>query len=90
MVNGTTQTGFQFQADPEIVNDAEFLEKFVSIQKGEGLVIFEVIEDILGTDGKKRLYDHCRDKNGRVPLLTVSEEFNDICTILAKNEQTKN
>lgn len=90
MVTGKTKSGFKFQADPEVIKDAEFLEKFVSIRKGDGLVIFEVLEDILGSQGKKALYDHCRDENGRVPLDAVSEEFNDICTILSADDQTKN
>lgn len=87
MLVGSTQSGFEFEIDPEQLDDMEYVEKLAEIEENV-LVLPKVIVMTLGEEGKKRLYDHLREDNGRVSVSKVSEEFTEILTIAGS--KTKN
>lgn len=90
MVKGTTKSGFKYEVDKDQLTNVEFLELFAKMQNGDGMVVFELLEIVLGTEQKKKLYDHCRDKKGMVPVDAVTEEVTDIFTTLSEAPATKN
>lgn len=91
MIKGVTSTGFSFEVDKDVLEDAEFLELFIAVQNGDGgSKVFELIRNVLGEEQKKKLFDHCRNDAGRVPLPALTDEVTDIFTELGKHEKTKN
>lgn len=90
MITGKTRTGFDFEVNEKRMDDAEFLEKFVDMQKGEGLELFEIIAVVLGKEQKAALYEHCRSEDGIVSMEVLGDEMADIFTAMAEENETKN
>lgn len=90
-LKGVTETGFQFVVDEEARDDMEILENFTKLSKGDLSVVPETIAAFLGEEQKKKLYDHCRGKSGRVSSKRVLTELDNIFTSLRNMESdTKN
>lgn len=87
MLQGKTKSGFEFEIDEKQLDDMEYVEMLAEIE--DNILAFpKVIAATLGEEGKKRLYDHLRDENGRVPVAEVTEEFKEILTVAGP--KTKN
>ena len=86
LLKGKTAAGFAYQIDPDTLNDMELMENLAEVDDNP-LLLPKVIRTVLGNDQKKALYDHYRDKNGRVPASVVSAAFVEI---LSANNQGKN
>lgn len=78
MIRGTTSTGFEFTADNEQMNNAEFLEDYVAMMDGNTGAVFRIVERVLGKEQKKELYDHIRDERGNVPVEKLNVELGEI------------
>ena len=80
MVRGTTESGFAFEIEDEILDDYELLELLCQIDEGETTLTIKMVDKLLGEEQKERLKEHVRAKSGRVSakrLLTeVMEIFN--------------
>lgn len=88
---GKTSTGFQFEIDEEARDDMELLENFTAIAKGNLGIVPETIAGFLGEEQKKRLYEHCRGKSGRVSTKRVMTELDNIFAALRETDSdTKN
>jgi hypothetical protein len=90
MIRGTTSTGFEFTADNEQINNAEFLEDYVAMMDGNTGAVFRIVERVLGKEQKKELHDHIRDERGNVPVEKLNVELGEIFAEFAKNPKTKN
>ena len=86
LLKGKTTTGFEFQVDPDDLNDMELVEKFAEVEENP-LKLPKVITAVLGDDQKKAFYEHHRAKNGRIPIDVVSTAFVES---LSANNQGKN
>lgn len=78
MKKGTTKTGFAFTIEDSALNDMELLEALTEVDRGEHGSFPIVIKRLLGDEQKKKLYDHCRDDSGRVPITSIAQEVADI------------
>lgn len=85
-MKGKTRSGFSFNVNDNIGDDIELLEDLTKLDKGDVTVLPEVLERILGDKQKKKLYDHVRTEDGRVPLTAVSDE---LAQIFAAQDKTK-
>ena len=74
MIAGTTSSGFAFSISDEAENDMELFELFAEADQNP-LVLPTLISKLLGSEQKKRLYDHLRNENGIVPVDKVGEEL---------------
>ncbi len=77
-----TATGFEYEINKEMFNNMELLDAFADLQESDNDVaaISKVIRLLLGNEAKKRLYDHVRTEDGRVPVDKVMEEMTYIFT----------
>lgn len=77
-----TATGFEYEINKETFNNMELLDAFADLQESDNDVaaISKVIRLLLGNEAKKRLYDHVRTEDGRVPVDKVMEEMTYIFT----------
>lgn len=89
MITGTTKTGFDFEIDPEKVNDMEFVE-LAAAAREDGLLLPKIITWVLGDEQKKALYAHVRDKHGAAKADVVGEEFTEIILSINNAAETKN
>lgn len=90
LVKGKTKSGFEFEVDSGHLANWELLEMIAELQNGNGLLAFTVLRTILGDDQKKRLYDHCRDDKGMVPVDAMNAEISDIFAALGEANASKN
>ena len=72
--------------DKDALDDMELLEKLIEMDKGNTLVLPEVLEMLLGEE-KKSLYDFCRKENGRVPASRVAQVVAEIFAETSKSEK---
>ena len=86
MVNGKLKNGFAFQLDENVLDNMELVEAIAEAEENPvGLV--NVVRMILGDDQKKRLYEHLRTEDGRVPVGAVNDSITEI---LNSTHQGKN
>lgn len=72
-----TESGFICEINPLLLDDMELIDSLAEIEENP-LVLPKVIVKLLGSDLKKKLYDHVRAKDGRVPVEAISKELADI------------
>jgi len=87
MVKGKTGSGFEFEIDEMIADDMEFME-FLADAMDDAVKFPKVMEQLLGKEQKKRLYDHIRGESGRVSIEKSITEFTEIMTLAG--EELKN
>lgn len=78
MVQGRTRTGFEFAVDEAVMNDMELIDAIAETMDENPMAFSKVCTKLFGADQKKRLYDHLRNEDGRVPVEAISEEIADV------------
>lgn len=78
MIQGKTASGFEYHIEDEALDDAELVDDFVEIQDGKNVHTKDACIRLLGVDGQKALYDHCRSEKGRVKFTTLMAELMEI------------
>lgn len=73
----TTKSGFTCKIDIAVLDDMELVDAMAAAQEEDPLQISIVIDKMLG-DTKKALYEHCRAKDGRVPIEATTNEIVEI------------
>lgn len=86
MIKGKTASGFAFLIDEEARDDMELLDVIVKLDAGEKQYMSEVVERLLGTKQRDKLYDHCRGKSGRVLASKVLAEVSSIFEYIQNND----
>lgn len=87
MLKGTTGSGFEFEIDSEELTNMEFLDLLAEANEGSALAFSRAVDWMFGKEQKKRLYDHLRDENGKVPIEAVNAIVEEI---MSYEEDTKN
>ncbi len=78
-IEGTTRSGFRFSVAANAAEDMELLDDMAALQDGsDPFALSRVCQKILGKEQRKRLYDHIRGADGRVPPETLSNELVDV------------
>lgn len=91
MIRGKTKSGFEYNVSETVMNDMEVVDAIAkcdsenSFEKMKG--ISELCKKIFGND-LKRVYDHVRTEDGRVPPDKLEEEI--LCIFDAIGAQGKN
>lgn len=84
-----TGTGFIWEIDDDARDDQELVDAFVEMDAHPERYV-RVLELLLGKDGKKALYEHCRNEKGRVPASRIQRELFDIIGCMKEAPKTKN
>ena len=73
-----TGTGFECDIDEIVLDDMEVLDYLAAID-GQDLTKYPLLlNKLLGEAEKKRLFDHVRTPDGRVPYSAFDAEITDI------------
>lgn len=83
---GTTESGFQYSIDQEVMDDYELLEDLCEVDNGNAGKITAAARRLLGNEQLKALKEHLRNENGRVPASKMIEEISQIF----KDQSVKN
>lgn len=81
-----TSSGFAWDIDDVVLDDAEILDFLADIEEGNMVSFVPLLRKVLTPQGKKALYDHLRTEDGRVPYAELDRETTEIFKALhAKN-----
>lgn len=72
-----TSSGFKCNLDANRLNNMELFDELASFQDGDARALSRVLTMLLG-DEKKKLYDHLRTEDGRVPIEDLARELTEI------------
>lgn len=75
MFKGKTNTGFSFEISDSALNNMELIDAIADAEDGNVLSMSAVSRLLLGSDQKKRLYDHVRLEDGTIPAEAFSAEL---------------
>lgn len=86
-----TASGFEFNIDPERYNDMRIIDAYAALSKDASDInaLLTLSDLILGEDGKKRLYEHIAEPDGRVPADAFGRELGEIMRAAQKEPATK-
>lgn len=85
MITGTTESGFSFELEEEILDDYEFVEA-IGETEDNPFAVNKVVKLLLGKKGASDLKEHCRDENGRVRTSRIEKEIVDILNNAGKSK----
>lgn len=77
MIEGKTQSGFQFKLKEEKLDDMEVLEYLANVDD-DLTELPKLLTLFLGDSQKKKLYDHVKKIEGRVSISKTYAELMDI------------
>lgn len=84
-----TTSGFEWDIDDDARDDQELVDAFVELDAHKERY-GKVLDILLGAEGKKALYEHCRGENGRVKASRIQNELKDIVFFMKEHPLTKN
>lgn len=76
-MKGKTSTGFEFDIEDERLDDMELVDIMAEIDENP-LLMPKLCKMLLGEEQKKRLYDHIRSEDGRVPIEATTNAIQEI------------
>ncbi|SFE13748.1 hypothetical protein SAMN02910327_00423 [Peptostreptococcaceae bacterium pGA-8] len=76
--------GFVCEVNKENLDDMELVDKIAAADSGDVLAVSFVVDKLLGSETKSKLYNHLREK-GRVPIEKVSETIIEIMTKMGED-----
>ena len=78
MKKGKTESGFKYEIDENIMDDMELVDALAAAQGDDPMQISVVVSKVFGPEQKKKLYDHVRTEDGRVPITKVADTIKEI------------
>ena len=78
MKKGKTTSGFKYEIDEKVLDDMELIDAMAASYGEDPTQISTVVVKIFGADQRKRLYDHVRTDDGRVPITEVANIITEI------------
>lgn len=77
MIEVKTESGFECKINESALDDLEIVDIFVEVDNGDPSHIGVAVKKLLREDAAK-LYDHVRTEDGRVPIVNILNELQDI------------
>ena len=78
MITAKTESGFSIELEESTLDNMEELDALSDLDEGNPLAMSRLVVKLLGKDGKKRLYDHLRTEDGRVPASAVESAIMEL------------
>lgn len=80
LIRGKTKSGFEFEISKEKLDDIELLDAIETFDEtSNGMT--RVLNRLLGTEQKKKLYDHVRNEEGTAPISKIVPLITEIFEI---------
>ena len=85
-MKGTTSSGFEFEANENVLTDWYFTKTVATLEKGDDVskmcATVELVSMLLGDSGEAALCEHVKELDGVVPSNKVMKEAGEILTIM--------
>lgn len=78
MTEVITASGFAVDIDEAALDDMELLDMLMATSGDNVRHLPAILGKLLGEEGKRRLYDHVRTPEGRVPYAAIDRELTEI------------
>ena len=78
MIPAKTADGFEIELDENVLDDAELLDALGGMEDGDVFDMGRLAQRLLGNAGRKKLYDHLRTPEGRVPVAAVATALGEL------------
>lgn len=78
MITAKTESGFSIELEESALDNMEVLDALSDLDEGNPLAMSRLVVKLLGKDGKKRLYDHLRTEDDRVPASAVESSIMEL------------
>lgn len=85
----TTKSGFDCKIEENVFDDMEVVDLLADVDDDNIVACSKLIKKILSAEDKKRLYDHIRDADGRVPVERFGSELADIMAAMTETDAKK-
>lgn len=71
-------SGLEMELDEKVMDNMELVDTLAEAADEDPLAVSRMVKLVLGADGRKKLYDHLREKDGRVPVAKVSDALKEV------------
>lgn len=78
MTEVITTSGFAVDINEAVLDDMELLDMLMETSGDNVRHLPAILGKLLGEEGKRRLYDHVRTPEGRVPYAAIDRELTEI------------
>lgn len=78
-----TKSGFECEVTKGRLDNMELVDALAELDENE-LAVSRVCLLLLGKETRKRLYDHLRTEDGRVPTASLTAELSEIMAALGE------
>lgn len=88
MITAKTEDGFTVELSEDTLDDAELLDALGDMQDSDVFAMGKLAVRLLGKEGKKKLYDHLRNPEGRVPVGAVATALGELMNSFAAGKNS--
>ncbi len=88
MITAKTADGFEIELDENVLDNAELLDALGGMEDGDVFDMGRLAQRLLGKDGRKKLYDHLRTPEGRVPVAAVANALGELLRSFAAGKNS--
>ncbi len=74
----TLENGLTLELDEKVMDNMELVDTLAEAADEDPLAVSRMVKLILGTEGRKKLYESLRTEDGRVPVAKVSDAVKEI------------
>lgn len=78
MIKGKTSSGFAYELPENAIDNMELVDALAETTENNPVAVSRVCRLFLGDSLRKRLYDHLRTEDGRVPIEALSNELGEL------------
>lgn len=88
MIEGTTESGFEFEIDDDVLDDYELLEALCQIDEGDTSKTIKMVDMLLGEEQKEKLKEHVRAGGKRVSAKKLISEVMGIFNAIKEGKNS--
>lgn len=78
MKNVKLSSGLELEMDEKVMDNMELVDTLAEAADEDPLAVSRMVKLVLGAENRKKLYDHLRTEDGRVPVAQVSDALKEI------------
>ena len=88
MIKGITKSGFSYELEENVFDNMELVDIIAEATENDPVAVSRLVKLVLGMEQRKRLYDHLRTEDGRVPTAAVFETVGEIFTSFGQGKNS--
>lgn len=86
-MKGVTKSGFHYEIKDAMFDNMELVDTIAEASENNPVAVSRMVKMVLGTEQRKKLYEHLRTEDGRVPTELVFKEIGEIFASFGKEEK---